>query len=88
MRAGKVDYAAAILDFSIDGSSRRALVDKTGITSVLLEEYLDLLVSKDLVRLVHDKNGKHESIKTTDRGVRFLELYQSIKARYLTTDAK
>ena len=85
MLEGKVDEVAAILESSTNGSSKQALQDKLKITSSLLDEYLQMLLSKDLIRILRDKNRKSESIKTTERGERFLELYDSIKARYLTT---
>ena len=85
MLEGKVDLVAAILESSIDGSSKQSLQDKLDITSILLDEYLQMLSSKNLVRIWKDKDRKSESIKTTERGERFLELYDSIKSRYLTT---
>ena len=85
MLEGKVDMVAAILESSTNGSSKQALENKLEITSRLLDEYLQMLLSKDLIRILRDKNRKSESVKTTERGERFLELYDSIKERYLTT---
>jgi len=85
MLEGKVDLVAAILDSCINGSSKQSLKDKLDITSGLFDEYLQMLSSKNLVSILIDKSGKSESIKTTERGERFLELYDSIKTRYLTT---
>jgi len=85
MLVGKIDLAAAILESSIKGSSKQALQNKLDITSNLLDEYLQMLSSKNLVRIWKDKERKSEGIKTTERGERFLELYDSIKTRYLTT---
>jgi len=83
MLEGKIDLVAAILESSINGSSKQALQDKLDITSNLLGEYLQMLSSRTLVKILKDR--KSESVNTTERGERFLELYDSIKTRYLTT---
>jgi predicted transcriptional regulator len=84
MHPGKVDVVAAILELCKDDFSKKAL-QKTGLASDMLNEQLALLESKHLIRILRDKQGKEESIKTTERGIKFLELYQSIMTRYLTT---
>ena len=84
MLEGKVDLVAAILQTSISGSSKQGLQVKLKVTSRVLDEYIKMLLSKDLIRILQDKKTKSESVKTTQRGEQFLELYDSIKARYLT----
>jgi len=81
----KVDLVAAILDFSIQGASKRALQSQVKISSSMLDRYIQTLLSKDLVSILEDKSGKNQSIKTTERGEKFLQLYDSIRSRYLTT---
>lgn len=84
MSAGKIDTVAEILRFTADGSSKKALQDKTGLTSDLLDKYLVLLESKNLVRILRDEKGKSESVKATERGIKFLDLYDAMHVKYLS----
>ena len=83
----KVDLVAAILNFSIQGASKQALQTEVKISSSMLDRYVKMLLSKDLISILADKSGKNQSIKITERGEKFLQLYDSIRTRYLTTKA-
>jgi predicted transcriptional regulator len=80
---GKVDLAAGILELALNETSVQSLQKKMDVTSKTLEEQLRMLESKKLVDSL--KAGK--TIRTTKRGTKFLELYKSIHARYLTVQA-
>lgn len=84
MAAGNIDDVAAILESSINGSSKKGLQSETGLALELLNRHLPLLESKNLVRILRDKDGKHETIKITERGTRFLEIYQAMREKYLS----
>jgi predicted transcriptional regulator len=85
MSATNTDVAAAILEQSIDGSSKKALQHSTGLAFHLLDKHLVLLESKKLVRILRDENSKKESIKITQKGIKFLILYDAMYMKYILT---
>lgn len=87
---GKVDTAALILGLTTEGASKQYLKNRTDLSGDELEDYLTMLASKDLVRILKAKGGKEAAatIKITKRGIQFLNLYSSITAKYLTLPAK
>lgn len=83
---GKVDVAAAILEFTIKGESKQDLETKLNMSADALEEYLVLLKSKDLVS-IQSSDKKHlgaAMVRITKRGIQFLNLYSSMNMKYLT----
>jgi predicted transcriptional regulator len=87
---GKVDTAASILELTTEGASTQYLKNRTDLSGDELENYLTMLESKDLIRILKSGSGKEASatIKITKRGIQFLNLYGSITAKYLTLPAK
>ena len=82
---GKVDIAAAILEFTLNGLSLQDLQARMNVSRGALEENLTLLKSKDLVSF--QKGSKKDPItivRITKRGIRFLSMYNSISVKYLT----
>lgn len=84
MGPGNLDVIAAILQLGVDGSSKKILQDETELTPSLLDKQLALLESKNLVRILRDENGNIGSVKTTERGAKFLEMYEAMRAKYLS----
>ncbi|MCI0565469.1 MAG: hypothetical protein MN733_43950 [Nitrososphaera sp.] len=79
---GKVDIAAAILEFGKSGASLNELQRVMSLSASLLKQHLDLLRSKDLITVKNDqKVGTF--VKTTKRGIQFLNLYNSMSVKYL-----
>ncbi|GEM_PF-2340904 len=87
---GKVDTAALILELTVDGASKQYLKNRMDFSARELEDYLSMLGSKNLVRILKAKGGDSAvvTIKITRRGIQFLNLYRSITAKYLTIPAK
>lgn len=89
MQRGKVDAVATILRLSRaeNGLSKKELQIKLDLPANLLNEYLAAMVSKNLVEYVHAKRKRKnadETIRVTDRGIKFLELYDAVKIKYFT----
>lgn len=82
---GKVDIAAAILEFVIEESSSKDLEKKMILSSKVFNEQLKLLESKDLIRFT---KADKSLVKITRRGEQFLNLYGTIHAKYLTVPAQ
>lgn len=88
---GKVDTAALILELTADGASKQYLKNRMDLSAGELEDYLTMLGSRNLVRILKAKGDKEDAvatIKITRRGIQFLNLYRSITAKYLAMPAK
>jgi predicted transcriptional regulator len=87
MRAGKVDIVAAILQFSSKpaGSSTKELQRMTNLGAKQLDVYLKMVEKKHLITISASGNVKGlTSIKITERGNKFLDMYEAVKMKYLT----
>lgn len=79
-----------ILQLCAHGASRRVLQSKSGLDDRQLDEYLNLLISKNLINMIPSTNkteNDSKGITPTDRGTRFLDLYNAIRVKYLTTSS-
>jgi predicted transcriptional regulator len=79
---GKIDIAAIILELALEGTSAKSIQDKTGLPRSVLDEHLKMLVSRGLIGVSTTKN-----VKITKRGSKFLDMYNSIRTRYLKIPA-
>ena len=80
---GKVDNAAAILELAMNQTALKVLQEKCNLSRGELEEHLKMLVSKDLIIIAPGD----KKVMVTKRGVQFLDLYKSMRSRYLTVPA-
>jgi len=88
MQTGKVDKVASILRFvrSHKSFSKKELKIKLDLPDNMINDCLNTLISKKLAEYVDVKPkgiGK-KTMKITERGMKFLELYDAIRIRYLT----
>jgi len=78
------DIIATILESANGGIGKTRLLTKANLTSSQFKKYIDLLVEKKLVAEFSPESRNH-SYKTTALGLKYLELYSSIKSvSYLT----
>ena len=84
MQAGKVDVVAAILQYCSfpAGSSINELRTRTNLGAKQLNEYLNVMETKNLITISSPK--KSNEIKITQRGKRFLDMYDALRMKYLT----
>ena len=71
------DIIATILEAGNGGIGKTRLLTKANLTSSQFKKYIELLVEKGLLS-ESDREGRQ--YKTTDRGLQYLDLYNSIKA--------
>lgn len=83
---GKVDDAAAILELSIDDRSLVDLARKLKASNDELNKTITLLESKELIRLRRKNNDTRVDI--TERGLKFLDLYNSLGSKFLKIPAE
>ena len=79
---GKVDLTAAILELAVKESPMQSIQERLSISSADFSKHLQKLESKALISV-----SKPDKVKITKRGIQFLDLYNSIRARYLSIPA-
>jgi predicted transcriptional regulator len=89
MQRGRVDSVASILRSSRtnNGLSKKKLQTESDLPAELLNDYLSTMLAKNLIEFDNAKNrkkGTEATIRITERGIKFLELYDAIKIKYFT----
>ena len=90
MQAGKLDIVAAILQScsSPAGSSKKELRSKTNIGIKQLNELLKMMEAKNLISKSAPDSGRDRiTLKITERGIKFLVMYDAVKMKYLTASS-
>ncbi|TLY03881.1 MAG: hypothetical protein E6K92_04250 [Thaumarchaeota archaeon] len=90
MEAGKLDIVAAILQScsSAGGSSKKELRSKTDLGIKQLNELLKMMEVKNLISKPASDSGRHRiTVKITERGIKFLVMYDAVQMKYLTTSS-
>lgn len=70
---------AIILEVANGGISKTRLLTKANITTGQLKQYLAILLEKKLVTELADEDRKHISYRTTEKGLAYLTIYQSLR---------
>ena len=74
------DIMAIILEAANGGITKTKLLTKANLTSGQLKQYLDILVEKRLLLELADKDSRHIAYRTTEKGIRYLAIYSSLKS--------
>lgn len=72
------DIIATILEAANGGIGKTRLLTKANLTSEQFKKYIDLLISKELL-IELEEIDRRSAYKTTERGLQYLTLYDSIK---------
>jgi len=74
------DIVAIILDAANGGATKTRLATKANLTSIQLRQYTELLIERKLLtEIIIEGNSKHLIYRTTEKGLRYLEVYSSLK---------
>lgn len=79
---GKVDLTAALLELALTEIPAQSIQERLGLSPTDFGKHLLMLESKALISV-----SKPSKVKITKRGMQFLDLYNSISARYLSIPA-
>jgi predicted transcriptional regulator len=71
---------AIILESANGGITKTKLLTKANVTTGQLRQYLGVLLEKKLVTELADKERRHVSYRTTEKGIAYLAIYQSLKS--------
>lgn len=70
---------AIILESANGGITKRKLLTRANLTSGQLKQYLDILMEKKLLIELADEDKRHIAYRTTEKGMRYLSIYSSLK---------
>ena len=71
---------AIILESANGGITKTKLLTRANVTTGQLRQYLAVLLEKKLVLELADKERKHISYRTTEKGIAYLTVYQSLRS--------
>jgi predicted transcriptional regulator len=74
------DIMAIILEAANGGITKTRILTRANLTSGQLRQYLDILVEKRLLLELADEDKKHVAYRTTEKGMRYLSIYSSMKS--------
>ncbi len=71
---------AIILESANGGISKTKLLARANLTTGQLRQYLDVLITKKLVVQMADEERRHLAYRTTEKGIRYLSIYSTLKS--------
>ena len=71
---------AIILESANGGITKTKLLTRANLTTGQLKQYLDILITKKLVVQLADEQRKHLAYRTTEKGLRYLSIYFTLKS--------
>jgi predicted transcriptional regulator len=71
---------AIILQSANGGITKTQLLTRANLTSGQLRQYLDVLITKNLVMQLADEEKRHMAYRTTEKGIRYLSIYATLKS--------
>ena len=71
---------AVILESANGGITKTKLLTRANLTSGQLKQYLDILLTKKLVVQLADEQRRHLAYRTTEKGIRYLSIYSTLKS--------
>jgi predicted transcriptional regulator len=74
------DIVAIILESANGGITKTRLLTRANLTSGQLRQYLDVLITKKLVVQLADEDKRHMAYRTTEKGIRYLSIYSTLKS--------
>jgi predicted transcriptional regulator len=87
MREGRVDTIASMLHLILTSkkSSRKEMISKLDVHDDVINELVETMISKNLAEYIEgrEKNNEAPAIRITERGIKFLELYEAMQLKYL-----
>lgn len=71
---------AIILESANGGITKTKLLTRANVTTGQLRQYIAALLEKKLLAELADNEKKHVSYKTTDKGIAYLAIYESLRS--------
>lgn len=74
-----MEIVASILNIARTGALKTHLMYKANLSYMVVTQYLEFLTSSDLIKEVFDEQGMAKLYQTTPRGLKYLEVYDSLQ---------
>jgi len=84
---GGLDKVAIVLESANGGITKNKLLAATNLSSGRLNHYLNALLERKLVTELADADKRHVAYMTTERGMRYLAIYISLKNITITPES-
>jgi len=75
-----MEIVANILDIARAGALKTHLMYKANLSYMVVSQYLDYLSKADLIRETFDDQGMVKLYQTTTRGLKYLQVYDSLQS--------
>ncbi|MGI0090507.1 MAG: winged helix-turn-helix domain-containing protein [Nitrososphaerales archaeon] len=76
----RMEIVAAILNIARTGALKTHLMYKSNLSYVVVSQYLQFMISSDLIKKVLDEQEMSKLYQTTPRGLKYLEVYESLQS--------
>jgi predicted transcriptional regulator len=73
------DIMAIILESANGGITKTKLLTRANLTSGQLRQYRDILIQRKLIIELADEGKRHMAYRTTEKGIRYLSVYSTLK---------
>jgi len=75
----RMEIIASILNIARTGSLKTHLMYKANLSYMVVTQYLEFLASSNLIKELFDEQGMVKLYQTTPRGLKYLEVYESLQ---------
>ena len=75
----RMEIVANMLDIGRTGALKTHLMYKANLSFMVVTQYLEFLTSTELMERTLDEDGMVRRFQTTPRGLKYLEVYDSIR---------
>ena len=76
----RMEIVANILDIARSGALKTHLMYKANLSYMVVSQYLDFLSKAELIRETFDDQGMVKLYQTTARGLKYLQVYDSLQS--------
>jgi predicted transcriptional regulator len=76
----RMEIVANLLSIAKNGALKTHLMYKANLSYLMVTEYLDFLIRSSLIKETIDSEGTGKLFQTTEKGLKYLEVYDSLQA--------
>jgi predicted transcriptional regulator len=76
----RMEIVANLLTIAKTGALKTHLMYRANLSYLMVTEYLNFLRRSDLIKETIDPEGTTKLFRTTDKGLKYLEVYDSLQA--------
>ncbi len=77
---GRLEIISNLLTIAKNGTLKTHLMYGANLSYLMVTEYLDIMLRSELIAEENGNDNSSKQYRTTEKGTKFLELYQTIKS--------